>query len=169
VRTDLEERVRRVPEFKSQVESAHKERRRRLAHHKRIGEIEKRNPLPRSRDIRTEQQLAAMVVEWWVRCGECDVPGLMFFGSKALWVLLSSLSKEATLDSVKKLRQRLGLIAVSDETPFVWSVSIKRMNGVDWHITGQQRDGKEAFSFCGQVFFNKELIQPPQNLPQFCP
>lgn len=170
VRADMEKVARCDPEFRKQMEAAYKERRRRLAHHNRVDEIDQAKPLPGAGNIRTEQQLAAMLVEWWVRCGEC-LPGLMCFGSKALWVFLSALSTKArysTLDSIKRLRQRLDLTPVSEENPFVWSVSIRPLNGGDWHILGQQRDGKEAFSFCGQAVFNKQPIPPTQSVPQSC-
>jgi hypothetical protein len=120
----------------------------------------------------TPFELAAMLVDWWVRCGNCPLPGLMFFGSKALWVLLSSLSvvgRDSKLDGVKKLRQQLGLIPVSEVTPFVWSVMLKRKGEMEWDISGEQRDGKQAFSLSGRVFFDKKLILPSGSVLQSCP
>ena len=142
------------------------EARRQLVKRGRRAEAERGIPLPGNAELR-QFRLEFMLVEWWVRCGESGVPGLMFWGNAAITEALRNLLNRPQLTpaAVKRARRNLGLVPASEKTPFVWRVNVWRRNEREWKILGKQRNGSEAFSFWGTIVFNNQNILPPASVP----
>lgn len=156
------------PKLLAQMESLLKKRRAQLVHRGEGNELRQPKQWQSMNEFRKQNKAAAMLVEWWVRCGVNSLPGLMFWGNKAITKFLSNITgQKLKPENIKKLRKGLGLIPVSREaeSPFVWDINTYRRNEREWKIEGGQRNGKSAFAFWGTISFNSQLVLPPQNLP----
>jgi hypothetical protein len=100
--------------------------------------------------FRDQNKLPTLLVEWWVRQGVNGAPGLMFWRNEAMaqFFQLGFRQTQSHLPpaEVKKVRQRLGLIPVSKDDHFVWSIRIDEDAEGSRTITGLQRNGDLAFS-----------------------
>lgn len=156
-----------APEIRQVIRRQIEKRRGEFMKRRRKGEKDQAKPLPRARDVKEQFRLSAMLVEWWVRCGETAVPGLMFWRNEAMFKFLGTLLNQtnSTPGSLKKMRQRLGLVLVRDKAPWVWDVGVKGHNSTGWKIVGVERDGSLAFNFCGTISFNGKSMLPSAGWP----
>jgi hypothetical protein len=103
--------------------------------------------------FRDQNKLPVLLVEWWVRQGANGAPGFMFWRNEAITHLLQlrlRLPPTALPPAeIKKIRQRLGLIPVSKDNHFVWSIRDKVSAAGNRTIEGVQRNG--AFAFSGEI------------------
>ncbi len=173
IQADVRRHAKDRSELLPQMEHWLKKRRRQLVHRGKREQAEQAKEWPCGNELRSQHPVECMLVEWWVRCGAGGVPGLMFFGNKALWQLLDTLlppprNQTITERNVKNMRQNLMLIPTSDQNSWVWTVNLEQISSSDWRITGEQRNGNPAFTFQGQISFNQKAIHPSSNVPKSC-
>jgi hypothetical protein len=173
VQADVRKHAKDHPELLPQMEHWLKKRRAQLVHRGERTKAEHTREWPRWDEIHSQYPVESMLVKWWVRCGEGGVPGLMFFGNKALWQMLDELlspPRKATVTyrNVKAMRQKLKLIPANDQNSWVWAVDLKRSPSGEWLITGKQRGDEPAFMFQGQIVFNNKAILPSSKVPKSC-
>jgi hypothetical protein len=125
-------------------------RRRQLVHRGEWDDTETPKQWPPYGIFQAEHRLETLLVEWWVRQGVNGVHGFMFWRNEAMAeFLLKFLRLPATAlppAETKKVRQRLGLVPVSKDNHFVWSVEISSGTRT---VKGVQRNG--AFAFEGDI------------------
>ncbi len=111
------------------------------------------NPKFRLTEIERDFPLEFLLVESWMCFPNGGWPGLMWWGNKAVtkWVLtrLHRNPNQFYNDGrgyIKKIRQRLGLLPVSDKSPWVWDVTVKSLTDGGFEITGWGRNGNQVFN-----------------------
>ncbi len=173
VQADVRKHSKDRPELLPQMEHWLKKRRAQLVHRGERAKAEHAKEWPCWDEIRSRHPVECMLVEWWVRCGEGGVPGLMFFGNKALWQMLDELlppprKVTVTYRNVKAVRQNLKLIPINDQNSWVWTLNLNQSLSGEWRITGKQRSDEPAFMFQGQIVFNNKAVIPSSKVPKSC-
>lgn len=144
------------PELLKQMNFLLKNRRAQLVRHSKGNKIEQLKKWPTWNEFGKHNRLPVALGEMWVRCGVNSVPGLMFWRNEALTKFLKIHLDQSNLDSqtVKKVRQRLGLIPVGDKDHFVWDCCIQCGNG-ERKIEGYRKNGE--CSFWGEIIPAKQI------------
>jgi hypothetical protein len=140
------------PELLAQAVRHRKQLRAQLVKRGHRAEAESLKRAPQWDKIRKEFSVECYLVEQWVNFPGTPLPGLMFWSNKAVtkW-LCARVShawgayKNLGLDHVKKTRQRLGLIPVSEKNPPVWDVVARTLTNGEWELKGWGRNAKVVF------------------------
>jgi hypothetical protein len=129
-----------------------KQRRAQLVHRQQRSEAEIFKSLPRWRDIQKQFPLETLLADQWVRIRTDGPPGFMFWRKEPLTKFVLTLRHrqrtdfaELGRDSIKKLRQNLGLISVNDSACMIWDVEITGNGQARWHVKGMERNGNLVF------------------------
>lgn len=161
----LKERVQRDvamqnnPELTEQIGQLQKARRTQLVHRGERDKIEQLKQWPSWKEFGRNTRLPVVLVEWWVRCGVNGVPGMMFWRNEALTKFLKVYLDQTNLppETVKKTRQQLGLIPVSEKKYIVRDFSITTKSSGDREIRGFWRNGQQSFR--GVIFPQKQISE----------
>ncbi len=110
-------------------------------------------PMLQLTQIEKSFPLEYYLVDSWLCFPAGPWPGLMFWSNRAMtkW-LFARMGKDQTSyeslgrERVKKARQRLGLIPVSDKSPIVWDVEIQRLINGGLKVIGYDRKRTLVFS-----------------------
>jgi hypothetical protein len=150
-------RAQKNAELLKQMEILLKQERKRLIHSGEKDKIERLKKWPSWEEFREHNKLPVILAEWWVRSGVNGAPGLMFWRNEALTNFLKIHLDQTNISplTVKKIRQQLGLIPVSEKNHFVWNVSIETDNAGKRNIKGFSRYGHQSFS--GEISRNKQI------------
>jgi hypothetical protein len=134
------------PELLKQMESLWKKRHAQLVHRGFGKEVRQPKQWPSWIQFREQNKLPVAMVEWWVTAPN-DAPGLMFFRNEAIaqFFRFYLAQQNLTSETVKKVRQQLGLIPVGGKKHFVWNYLVKAKGTAGWTSVGYQRIGKKAF------------------------
>jgi hypothetical protein len=133
------------PELTEQMEAHLHKRRAQLVRKGKRAEADKPQP-PRAADIERIFKVPFYLVENWICFPGSDLPGLMFWRNEAITRWIAELFKRPEAPhSIKKDRQRLGLVLVSEKNPWVWDVKVETWKDETWMITGCQRQGERIF------------------------
>jgi hypothetical protein len=142
------------PELLQAMESWRTKRREQLIHRGRGSETKSPRPKPSWTEIRDGFPVECCLVEGWVTLHPYEAPGLMFWSNRAIteWLFARlgrdpKRQKNLGRDYIKKIRQQLGLIPVSEKCPLVWNVTVKPLPQDQREIIGRQRDGKALFKY----------------------
>ena len=129
-RIEQEIAAKRDPILAEQLSGYRKTRQAQLAHRCRWQRKSEYEPLLKLLEIEKAYPLEYHLVESWPCFANGPLPGLMYWSNQAItkwtFTLLGTnrLKRYANLgrDTVKKTRQRLELVPVSDTSPIVWDV-----------------------------------------------
>ena len=145
-------RAQRDPALLAQAARHQNNLRAKLVKRGRRAEAESLKPKPEWDKIRKAFPVECYLFEHWVNFSGTDLPGLMFWSNKAVTNLLRvrvshawQSHKNLGSDHVKKTRQRLGLIPVSETSPVVSDVRARTLTNGGWELIGLKRNGKITF------------------------
>ena len=136
-----------------------KKRQAQIAHRPKAqrSKAEASRPILQAAEIERQFCLEYHLVSSWICFPSGPWPGLMFWGNKALtkWTLArlhrdpNRFPDREGRDYLKKVRQRLELIPVSEKSPVVWDVEISPIANAGLEIAGWGRNRELVFR--GQV------------------
>jgi hypothetical protein len=128
-----------------------------LTHRARIDRYKAESFRPKFRLFEIEEAFPVefFLVQCWLRFPNGPWPGLMFWSNKAIakWFFATAGPDTKSFsnlgrDYIKKTRQRLGLIPVSDKSPWVWDLEVRRLVNRDFEVTCRNR--KREIIFVGK-------------------
>lgn len=158
-RVQADVRMQNDPALQKQMEWLLKHRRTQLVHRGNRDAMERLKKWPSWKEFGSHNRLPVVLVEWWVRCGVNGLPGLMFWRNEALTKFLNAHLDQTNLSpqTVKKTRQQLGLIPVSEKKHSVWDFSITTKGDGSREIKCVRRNGQQ--SFCGVILPTKQISE----------